>query len=257
MVKILLLRPEESSKKLIEILKSSDYEVINIPIIKPISIIKLDHLKNILKNIFDYVIFTSQIGVRILWKYLTENNLTDSFLELCRSAKIIAIGPQTKEELTRIGLNIEIMPREFSSRGIIERIKNYPLRDKKILLIRSIHAKKDLDEYLARSGAIVSKLYTHKLELTDKVYDAINILINREVDSLILTSSMITEYLEDSLNKYGYTLREISNNIAIFSIGPVTSAVLRKIGVLNYVEADRYDSIGLYNAINKLYGGRK
>jgi len=257
MVKILLLRPEGSSKKLIEILKSSGYEVINIPIIKPVSIIKLDHLKNILKSIFDYIIFTSQISVRILWKYLTENDLADSFLELCKKAKIIAIGPQTKEALMRIGLNIEIVPRKFSSRGIIERIKSYPLRDKKILLIRSIHAKKDLDEYLVVSGAKVFKLYTHKLELTDRVYDAINILINREVDSLILTSSMMTEYLEASLNKYGYTLREISNNIVIFSIGPVTSTVLKKLGVLNYIEADRYDSIGLYNAINKLYGGRE
>jgi|GEM_PF-6373835 len=253
MTRILLLRPKESSRKLYNKLVKMGFEVVNIPIARVVTIIGSSvSYKNILKK-YDYLIFTTQIGVKIFFKKLMEDELWDQFLNLNKESEVVAIGPQTKKTIERYGLKTTRLPRKYTSKGLIELFDKVDLVDKNILLIRSIHADKSLERFLRDRGADTTLVYTHRLMESDKALDAVKLILEGDVDSVVFTSSILVDIIQNNLSMHGLSLTEVSSKITIFSIGPLTSNKLREYGVEDFIEAYPHDSEGLSRVIEAYY----
>ena len=252
---ILLLRPKETGNYLIELLNSSGFNAINISITDIVPTLEPDILASAIYRSYDFIIFTSQISVEIVENTLRKMNLWKNFLSLCENGKVVAIGPKTKNVLEEKGIYVNIIPSEYTTKEVGMILEKYDLEKSVILLFRSYHSDRDLEKKLLEKAAEVKAIYTHRLKPSKDIEIAVKTLLKDKVDALVLTSSIITQYLEDELNKVGSSLKEVSHKTTIFSIGPVTSRKLRELKVRNYVESVDHDSKGLYKTIIKFFGG--
>jgi len=253
MTRILLLRPRESSRELFNRLVKMGFEVVNIPIAKVVTIIDSSVSYNDILKKYDYLIFTTQIGVKIFFKKLRKDELWNQFLDLNKESEVIAIGPQTKKTIERYGLKNTQLPRKYTSKGLIELFDKVDLRDKNILLIRSIHADRGLERFLRDRGADTTLVYTHRLMESDKALDAIKLILEEAVDSVVFTSSILVDIIQNNLSMHGLSLTDVSSKITVFSIGPLTSIKLREYGVEDFIEAYPHDSKGLSRVIKAYY----
>jgi uroporphyrinogen-III synthase len=120
-------------------------------------------------------------------------------------------------------------------------------------MIRSIHGDKRLERYVKDGGADATFVYTHRLVESNRVSDAVELLRERSVDSIVFTSSLLVEIIEDNLSKHSLSLADMSHEITVFSIGPSTSSKLREYNVKDFIEAYPHDSDGLYGVIKAYY----
>ncbi|MHC4574061.1 MAG: uroporphyrinogen-III C-methyltransferase [Planctomycetota bacterium] len=121
-----------------------------------IQIKPLTHTNSFLQTLakipqYDWVIFTSANAVRIFFdaiRYLGRD------ARVFASAKVAAIGPQTADKLREFGIGIDFIPNVFTGRELARQlIASANLKNKKILLLRSQAASKELPESLRKAQA--------------------------------------------------------------------------------------------------------
>lgn len=258
--RILIPRPEYTNNELDKLLAKNGYEPISLYVARAVSTIKISTIREIIKKGFEYAIFTSQISIKILEKCLKKSNLWYDLISSLNNAGVVAIGPATKKSLNSYGIKVDILPNKYSTEGIIEIIRNLNLNSNlKIILFRSFHADNLLEKELKKL-ANVTTIYTHRLEPTEELKKAVDMILEKDVDALIITSPMMAKILNEELKERGYSLADLSRVIRIFSIGPVTSKALKKLKVANFIEAKNHYSRGIYEAILKnddTYGFRQ
>ena len=193
---------------------------------------------------YDWIVYTSPNGVRIFFDYL-HGMEKDS--RVFASAKIAAIGVQTAAKLTEFGINPDFVPTVFTGKELGNQlITRENLHGKKILLLRSQLASNELVDLLQHPGAEVNNvpLYTVAAEKSDSkpLKEQIS---SGAIDWLTFTSpSCARAFFEqiplDLVN---------SGNVRVASIGPVTSAQLKNIGVKIDIQAAEHTINGLLAAI--------
>ena len=197
---------------------------------------------------YDWVILTSANGVTIFFDVLQR---LEKDARVFRSAKIAVIGPRTAEKLAEFGIKADFVPTVFTGKELGKQLIGYTnLKGKKVLLLRSKLASKELTELLAQAKVEIDNvpLYTTVTEknecswLADKIKKA-------EIDWLTFASpSSVSGFFEqvpaDLVN---------SSDVKVASIGPVTSQQLQNLGVTVDVQAREHTIDGLLAAIEEMY----
>lgn len=197
---------------------------------------------------FDWVIFTSVNGVRVFFDFLRAVG-KDS--RVFGPLKIAAIGKRTAEQLGQFGLKADFVPDSFTSKDLASGlVKFIDVREKKVLLLRSELANKDLEDILVANGANITKASVYDIELVKSDAKDLQEKIKAGgVDCITFASpsaaSSLFEQVDVNLVK--------SHNIVIASVGPVTSARLSEIGINVNVEATEHTMDGLLDAIESFY----
>lgn len=108
-------------------------------------------------NHFDTCIFTSQNAVlyfeplfRQYWTHMPD------------LLKIVAIGQATLNELTRLGIETHVLPKHYSTEGVLELEEFQHVQDQKILIITGENGRTLLQETLTNRGAKVSTAVTYR-----------------------------------------------------------------------------------------------
>jgi uroporphyrinogen III methyltransferase / synthase len=188
---------------------------------------------------YDWLVFSSSNGVKRLLDRLV---LRGGRLDQLVTVKLAAIGPGTAAELSRYGLKVDIVPKEYRAESLAEALSP-PALGKRFLLARASRGRQVLPEQLTAAGGIVEQVVvysTNDVEAADPQVAAA--LAAGQVDWVTVTSSAIARSI---VGLFGDELRKSR----LASISPVTSATLHELGYPPAVEAAEYTMAGLVAAI--------
>jgi uroporphyrinogen III methyltransferase/synthase len=190
---------------------------------------------------YDWLIFTSANGVRF---FLDRLDQSAHDLRAVRG-RIAAIGPATKAALEQLHLKVDRIGGEFVAESLLEAFSAEDLHGKRILLARAAVARDTLPAGLRALGAQVDVAVAYRtVAPADLAARARDLLAGpHKPDWITFTSSSTVQNL---IAAVGAPALE---GLRVASIGPVTSATARKLGLAVAVEAAEFDEEGLVEAI--------
>ena len=106
------------------------------------------------KNKVDFIIFTSAHAVKMFSKRLEELNESINYA----TVKVVAVGNKTSAVCEKYGIPINIIPKNFSSEGVIFELLKYKLNKKIIFIPRSAIGREELPVGLEELGAIIKSV---------------------------------------------------------------------------------------------------
>lgn len=190
---------------------------------------------------YDWLVFTSPNGVDAFF---------EAFYTLYRDAReiggvrIAAIGPATAARVGEFRLAVDVQPAKYVAEEIIEALKEETsLENVKVLLARAEGARDVLPTRLADLGAIVDEAIAYRtVPETGDPTGGVQRYRDEGADIVTFTSS------STAANFHALDLPR-HPGVLHASIGPVTSATMRELGMGVDIEAAQHDIPGLVEAI--------
>jgi uroporphyrinogen III methyltransferase/synthase len=198
---------------------------------------------------YDWVVFTSANGVRFARQRLLE---TGRDARAFGKAKVAAIGDATAAAVrAELCLNVSLCPDSFVAEALADALAAAnEVRGRRYLLLRADIARPVLRERLLQGGAAAVDdvaIYETRpaASLPQPLLDALDA---GDVTWLTFTSSSTAR---NFLALLGDDRRAAFAALKIASIGPITTATLRELGLEPTVQADTYNLDGLLAALCK------
>ncbi|HLX77762.1 MAG TPA: uroporphyrinogen-III synthase [Acidimicrobiales bacterium] len=181
---------------------------------------------------FEWVVFTSENAVE---RFFAEVEGAGAF----DGVRVAAIGPGTAEALSHLGVAASLVPARFVGESLVEAFPP-PEANGRVLLPRSAQARDVVPEGLRKLGFVVDVVEAYRT--TPALPSAAARAAAKSADAITFTSSStVTGYLAFS------AAGDLPPIVA--TIGPVTTATARSLGVPVDVEAAVHSSEGLVEAL--------
>jgi uroporphyrinogen-III synthase len=251
-VRILVGRARHQASALSAQLKKLGAEIIEVPFIeirKPRSYKPLDSALKAIAD-YDWLVLTSVNGVEALSARMKHLRIAPTHF---RHLKIAAIGPATREEIERLGLAVAVVPERYIAESVVESLKGKVER-KRVLLARAKVARDVIPRELRKMGAQVNVVEAYETVVPASSRTRLRSIMKdpkRRPHVVTFTSSSTVRNFVALLGgrrRPPYTGLE---GIHFASIGPITSATLRKLGLTVHIEATEYTIPGLVAAITR------
>jgi uroporphyrinogen-III synthase len=255
--RVLVGRARHQASALSAGLRALGASVLEIPFIeirKPRTFRPLDNALRNLKN-YDWLILTSVNGVDALHRRMEK--LRKSIGEL-RHLQIAAIGPATKKAISGLGLRVHVVPKEYVAEAVVRSLRRR-VRGRRVLLVRAKVARDVIPRELRRAGATVdvAEAYETVIPRSSRVRLRAVLKSSRPKPDVITFTSSSTVRNFVSLfagtnraeGKASRQLKKLLAGVRLASIGPVTSATMREVGLRPEVQAREYTIPGLIQAI--------
>lgn len=255
---VAVTRPAKQADELAEIISRLGGKPYMVPTleVKPQSDkIMMKHLLGmVLNGRMDFLVFLSVNGVRRLIEYLGEAGLKDVFLDALDKTMIVAVGPKTRMELEKHGVEVDLTPRRYCSEGIVESLSGMNLKEKTIVIPCSNRSTEYLRRKLGEMGAKVLEIPVYECTLPadrSKVYVFIDDLVTGKIDVVTFTSSSAVMNLFKIAGGY-VSVDNLINRLrktVVVAIGPVTQRALEKLGVEVNVVPTNYTLEDMMNSL--------
>jgi uroporphyrinogen-III synthase len=261
--RILVTRSARQAPKLAEQLRSLGAEPILVPVIEqvaPSSYAPLDAAIARLTDFtegqaaFHWLLFTSANAVQAFHERLQLSAATNPYPDL----QVAAIGSATAQALEGIGLAPSLVPPQAVAESLAEALVPYARQPDgsptRFLLVRAESGststpREVLPETLRAAGAEVTVVPAYRTVVPEVSATALREIFSDAInypDAITFTSSSSVRNLLGMLGEAGLTLPA---SIPRISIGPITSATLRELGLPPQVEATDASSEGLASAL--------
>jgi uroporphyrinogen III methyltransferase/synthase len=241
--RIVVTRAREQAGHLAVRLRSLGADAIELPAIEIAPAEDYADLDAAVVNLdsYDWLIFTSANGVRF---FLDRLDRSQRDIRAIRG-RVAAIGPATKAALERLHLKVDRMGEEFVAEGLLEALDSESLTGARMLLPRAAVARDTLPEGLRKRGARVDVVTAYRTAAPPNLAARARDLLTGQhrPDWITFTSSSTVQNLAGAAGIGALA------GIRVASIGPVTSASARKLGIAVDVEAAQFDEDGLVEAI--------
>jgi uroporphyrinogen III methyltransferase/synthase len=182
-------------------------------------------------GIYDWIVFTSANGVHGFLERLPDIRAV--------RGRICAIGPATRAAIEALHLPIDLIGQEYVAESLLAALEPHRLTGSRILVARAAVARDVLPEGLRARGAHVDVLEVYRSAAPAGLAE----VDLERVDWVTFTSSSTVDNLVRAVGL------EKLRGIRTASIGPITSATLRKHGLNVDAEAVEFTVDGLVNAI--------
>ena len=245
--KVLVTRSREQASELSRRILELGGEPVEFPTIEIREPDDYEALDNAIYNISDYkwVIFTSVNGVIY---FINRMLMCGKDVRDLKGVSICAIGPKTKEALEKYALRVDYVPCEYRAEQIFEGLKDKLKPEDKVLLPRADIARKALPKALSKIGVQADEVVVYKtVPVAQDADKLVEMLKQGEIHILTFTSSSTVKNFVNLLR--AQNLSEILENVTVASIGPVTSATAKELGINVDVEAKEYTIDGLVEAM--------
>ena len=255
-IRVLVGRARHQAGVLSAELRKLGADVIEIPFIeirKPRSYQPLDAALKSLGS-YDWLILTSVNGVEAMWQRTKKLRLTNSALQHLR---IAAIGPATKQAIEQRGGEVDVVPKEYVAESVVRSLKR-KVKGKRVLLVRAKVARDVIPQELRRAGAQVDVVEAYETVVPQSSRARLRgVLKNQKRRPHVVTftsSSTVRNFVELLGPTVGPAYgskgpHKVLAGIQMASIGPVTSATLRDLGLPVDISARQYTIPGLVEAI--------
>ena len=246
---VAVTRTRQQASELSERLADLGAAVIEAPTIELAAPPDLTAVDDALRSIgrYDWVVFTSVNGVAFARRRLLEIGLD---ARAFGGAKVAAIGDATAAAVSReLCLSVDLCPEAFVAEALGDALAGRgEVAGKRFLLLRADIARPVLRERLARDGAADVRdvpVYesTRAASLPRPVLDALSA---GELSWVTFTSSSTANNFAQLL---GPDFRDRLKGVKLASIGPVTTATLRELGLEPAVQAETFNIDGLVAAV--------
>jgi uroporphyrinogen-III synthase len=270
-IRVLVGRARHQAGVLSAQLRKRGADVIEIPFIeihKPKSFKPLD---TALKNLesYDWLILTSVNGVEAMWDRMKKLKLDKEKVreghDFSRADKrknlnkalapeglrIAAIGPATQKVLEQHGYKVDVVPKEYVAESVVGSLSRR-VRGKRMLLVRAKVARDVIPRELRKAGAQVDVVEAYETVVPESSRRRLQAVLKnprRRPQVVTFTSSSTAKNFVALLGKH----RPEFDDVKFASIGPVTSATLREVGLRSDIEAKEYTIPGLIEAIAETY----
>jgi uroporphyrinogen-III synthase len=248
---IVITRAVETSKESAEIFIQLGANVITFPtldIVPPDSWNQFDDFI-LNKNKIDFIIFTSAHAVKMFSKRLEELNETINY----STVKVVAVGNKTSAVCERFRIPINIIPKNFSSEGVIFELLKFKLNKKNIFIPRSAIGREELPVGLEELGANIYSVpvYNVAVPSEESIVPYIDKLKKSRPDLYIFTSPSTFENFLQIL-KINDPAHYFSDAL-IAAIGPTTRIAIETRKLKVNIIPDEYTMEGLAKAIVNYY----
>jgi uroporphyrinogen-III synthase len=269
-VRVLVGRARHQAGALSAELRKQGADVLEIPFIeirKPRSFRPLDSaLKNI--DTYDWLILTSVNGVEAMWSRIEKamrrsrtselpwksgplgpRSSEKSSWALAPGLRIAAIGPATKKAIEQRAVRVDVMPKEYIAESVVRSLKG-KVKGKRVLLVRARVARDVIPRELRKAGAHVDVVEAYETVVPQSSRRRLQAALknpNKRPSVVTFTSSSTVNNFVELLgtrHKSG-----MLNGVQTASIGPVTSATLRELGLPVDIAAREFTIPGLVAAI--------
>jgi len=234
--RIVVTRARDQAGALSARLQALGAEVIEIPTIEIQPAPDYEPLDRAIANLasYDWLIFTSANGVRF---FLDRLDRSAADLRQLR-ARICAIGPATRAAIEALHLKVDVMGADYVAESLLAAFADHDLAGRRILLPRAAVARDLIPAELARRGAHVEVVEAYRTIPPPGPLD-----LTPPPDWITFTSSSTVQ------NFVALAGAASLAGVKVASIGPVTSATARRLGIEVTVEASVFTIDGLVAAI--------
>lgn len=198
------------------------------------------------KKRHDYCAFMSAQAASVLVGLAGADNVKSAL----KKTTLIAVGPKTKQELEKHGISVDLVPDTYSSIGLVEMLARENQSGKKIIIPRSSEATEFAAKALFDLGMTVDEVFLYGVRThsgaTPAWQEFRTLLAEKKVDAIVFTSASNARSFFEIMP--GVDLK----NIAVISIGPFTSAELRKRNV-KHLEASDHTIKGTVDVARELF----
>ncbi|WP_068615732.1 uroporphyrinogen-III C-methyltransferase [Paenibacillus tuaregi] len=251
--RVLVTRSRAQASRLVEQIQDLGGEPYEFPVIEtriPKEPAALQAVSEALGELhkYNWVFFTSVNGVEYFFEHLNRLGLD---IRALHKARIVAVGPATKEELGRRGLRAEALPERFQAEGLAEAYDELLKPGQTVLLPRGNLARAWLPEFLKSKGLEVTEAVLYETVPTGEDDDELLKLIEKgKIHAVTFTSSSTVRNLLDILKRMGIEdPAETLKDSAIACIGPVTAKTAEEAGLKVSVLAEESTLDSLVEAL--------
>lgn len=246
---LLITKAKAEAEKVFGELSGDGMDIIYFPTIKIVPKTDSQDLAGalVMFDEFDYLIFTSPNAVEIFYNIALSRQLEFS------KVKVAATGNSTAEKCRQYEINVDVVPGEFSAKGIINRFSSIDLTDKKIFIPGSSLSRDELANVLSGLGAQV---------ITAPIYDTVlndrDILFN-EMEKLNHKKPGIFAFTSPSSFDNFLTIMDVKDHINYFSgsticaIGLTTEEAIRLKGLTVHIVPQIFSLTGIAEAIKRYF----
>jgi len=232
---------------------------------------------------YDWLILTSVNGVEAMWERMGRLHITLQ-RERRRAAsavenhlRIAAIGPATKKAIEKRGIKVDVVPKEYVAESVVRSLKKR-VKGKSVLLVRAKVARDVIPRELRKAGAHVDVVEAYETVVPRASRDRLKAALKnprRRPHVVTFTSSSTVRNFVQLLGikrpgRQSPTSRRGPSrlsfragprhkkweDILMASIGPVTSATLRELGLTVDIKAREFTIPGLVAAIAQVMSSR-
>ena len=235
--RIVVTRDRRQAAELAEPLEELGAEVLLLPVIEIQPPADPEPLERAMLQLhaYDWIIFTSVNSVRSF-----VNTLGD--IRSLR-AKVCAIGPATAAAVEALHIKVDRIPTEYVAESLLAALANDDLAGKRILLPRAAVARDLVPVELTRRGAKVDVVEAYRTVVPEDASARAHEVLARNPTWITFTSSSTVK------NFVTLAGRHTLQGIKIASIGPITSATARELGLTVHAEANPHTVAGLIEAL--------
>jgi uroporphyrinogen-III synthase len=242
--RIVVTRPDAQADELCERLEALGARPIRWPTIDVLPPASTDELDRALRTLheWDWVVFTSANGVRFVFERADALAVPS---DAWRAVRVAAIGPATARALQASGVTPAAVPDAYRTERIADGVGQ--VRGHRFLLLRADIASAVLPRILREQGGYVEDVVAYRT--AERTRDAASpVSLAPGADAITFTSPST---VRGFLNLLGDTWRNVVADVAIVSIGPVTSAAARDCGLRVDAEATEHTTDGLLEALSR------
>ncbi|MBV9775159.1 MAG: uroporphyrinogen-III synthase, partial [Gemmatimonadetes bacterium] len=247
--RIVVTRARAQASDFARMLEGLGAEVVQFPTIRIVDPLDPEPLRDAAAQAdrFDWIVLTSVNGVSRFWNALGAAGRDTRSLA---GVSLCAIGPATAAAMEMEGVHADLIPERFVAESVVEAfMREGDLRGSRILLPRAEEARSVLPESLRELGAEVVEVVAYRTVADGAAAESLRShLLADEIDLVTFTASSTARNFVDVLGT-GIGRAEVA------SIGPITSATARELGLPVHVEAAEHTIPGLIGAIRGHYEG--
>lgn len=175
------------------------------------------------------VVFGSSTAVEECQRYFG-----DRLAQVFSKARIVSIGPATTKKLEAAGLNVDAVPEDFSSYGLVDLLGS-DVSGKRVVVVRSDSGTDVLSDGLHEAGADLVDIASYKLKEVGMCPALLHLMIavkRKQLDVMAFTSPLsATSFLSHLEKQFGKEKgEEYLRQVKIAAIGRPTAERLRSLG---------------------------
>jgi uroporphyrinogen-III synthase len=147
-------------------------------------------------------------------------------------ATVCAIGATTAAALAERGVEVDVVPEEYSSAGLVDALADR-VDGARVEVARSDHGSPVLPDGLERAGAYVHETVLYELVRPEGSGTSAELAASADLDAAIFTSSLTVEHFVDAADERGVREAAVAGlaDAVVGAIGEPTAETAREAGI--------------------------
>jgi uroporphyrinogen III methyltransferase/synthase len=249
--RVVVTRPREQARELVELLEDQGAEVILAPTVRLAPADDYTDLDAACADIsaFDWVVLPTLAGADV---FLQRMMAGPSDLRSLKGVGLCAVGQSSVQRFADVGLRVDVARGELRPDATIESLSaGRGLQNRRVLLLQAQGARDILAAELRKAGAEVVEIGAYKtvriLPGDPGEPDLYKMLLDRQVDVVTFVSpSTVREFVDI----HGAdAVADVLRTTLVACVGPVTAQAAVSLGLMPAIVPDEYSMSGMVAAI--------